>query len=77
MMSSGGGGHFTVVFIMGLFLLIVVLIFLSIDTQYWKREYEEVKKQSRGPMAELQYDAMDIFSGGALSLAEVFRNRNE
>jgi hypothetical protein len=55
-----------------LFLFVVVLVFVSIDTAHWRAEVARVQTESRGPLRELQYDAFDIFSGGALTMAELF-----
>lgn len=57
--------NYVILFIMCLFLIVVVCTFLSIDTQHWSREYVNIKRQSRAPMVDLQYDVVDIFSGGA------------
>ena len=66
---------FWTVFLFLLFLLVVLFLFLSIDTDHWSDTYVRVREASREPFQELSYETMDIFTGGALTLQQMMRGQ--
>lgn len=51
-------------------IVFIVLIFLSMD---WTNEIQRIKHHSKKPLNDLTYDVCDIYSGGILSMTELFR----